>query len=91
MFWGQLGQKDILKVSRKDSLSSKETVTVFSEMPPPPDLPLEKSTPLHHQSVWSIKSELDDGITLVLIKHSFSTSFCSMNIKLLGVMEKIGL
>lgn len=56
-----------------------------------PDLPLEKSTPLYHQSIWSIKSELDDGITLVLIKHSFSTWFCSMNIKLLGVIEKIGL
>lgn len=57
----------------------------------PPDSPLEKSTPLHHQSIWSIKSELDDGITSVLIKHSFSTLFCSMNIKLLGAMEKIGL
>lgn len=57
----------------------------------PPDIPLEKSTPLHHCSAWSIKCELVEGITLVLIKHSFSTWFYSMNIKFPGVKEKTGL
>lgn len=55
----------------------------------PPDLPLEKSTPLHHHSAWSIKCELAEGITLVLRKHSFATWLYSMNVKFLGVKEKI--